>query len=205
MLQFVDTWTNNFAYVGHRATGSRAGSFLLVPPGRSDHPSDGTVVIRSRTAVATIVGRWAVNGPDDLPAVKALQDGLTLSPTTDRASRGLPEPDLGVAEDIAFFEQLRVWLQAFPPAPRDMDYQARFEPLGLFERANWLPTPDGDFGPLLRMYEPRRVHLRREIRTSANHTTPVNRRSDHRAGAVLAPPDPFPRAAPTGFEPVSLP
>ena len=32
VLQFVDAWTNNFAYVGHRATGTRAGSFLLAPP-----------------------------------------------------------------------------------------------------------------------------------------------------------------------------
>jgi hypothetical protein len=30
VLQFVDAWTNNFAYVGHRATGTEAGSFLLV-------------------------------------------------------------------------------------------------------------------------------------------------------------------------------
>ena len=33
VLQFVDAWTNNFAYVGRRATGTAAGSFLLVPPG----------------------------------------------------------------------------------------------------------------------------------------------------------------------------
>ena len=31
VLQFVDAWTNNFAYVGRRATGTAAGSFLLVP------------------------------------------------------------------------------------------------------------------------------------------------------------------------------
>ena len=32
VLQFVDAWTNNFAYVGRRATGTAAGAFLLVPP-----------------------------------------------------------------------------------------------------------------------------------------------------------------------------
>jgi hypothetical protein len=32
VLQFVDAWTNNFAYVGRRATGTAAGSFLLTPP-----------------------------------------------------------------------------------------------------------------------------------------------------------------------------
>ena len=29
VLQFVDAWTNNFAYVGHRATGTGEASFLL--------------------------------------------------------------------------------------------------------------------------------------------------------------------------------
>ena len=33
VMQFVDAWTNNFAYVGRRATGTAAGRFLLTPPG----------------------------------------------------------------------------------------------------------------------------------------------------------------------------
>ena len=56
-LQFVDVWTNNFAYVGHRATGTGAGSFLLVAPGwTADPPTEETTVIRLPTAVASIVG-----------------------------------------------------------------------------------------------------------------------------------------------------
>ena len=45
VLQFVDAWTNNFAYVGRRATGTAAGSFLLVPPGWKSDPPDGASVI----------------------------------------------------------------------------------------------------------------------------------------------------------------
>ena len=30
VLQFVDAWTSNFAYVGRRATGTEVGTFLLV-------------------------------------------------------------------------------------------------------------------------------------------------------------------------------
>ena len=99
-------------------------------------------MIRFPTAVATIVGRWAVNGEADLPAVRALQSALTLSPATDHPGRGLPEPDASVPEDISFFEQLRVWMRAFPPAPRDLDYQARFEPLGLFRQDSPYADPD---------------------------------------------------------------
>ena len=142
VLQFVDAWTNNFAYVGHRATGTGAGSFLLAPLGSDGVAADGIPVIRFPTAVASIVGRWAVNGTADLPAVAALQRALTLSPATDRPGHGLPEPDPSVPADISFFEQLRVWMQAFPPAQRDLGYQARFEPLGLLRRDSPYADPD---------------------------------------------------------------
>jgi len=129
VLQFVDTWTNNFAYVGRRATGTAAASFLLVAPGwDATEPGDATV-IRCPTTVASIVGRWAVEGEDDLPAVRALQQGLTLTPSGE--GRGIPEIDPDVPEDLAFFERLRVWSQAFPPAARDLDYQRQFEALGV--------------------------------------------------------------------------
>ena len=49
VLQFVDAWTNNFAYVGHRATGTKSGDFLLVPPTWTGTPADQTTVIRFPT------------------------------------------------------------------------------------------------------------------------------------------------------------
>ena len=73
VLQFVDAWTNNFAYVGRRATGTAARSFLLVGPEWDDEQPDDTTLIRFPTAVASIVGRWAVDGEADLPAVRELQ------------------------------------------------------------------------------------------------------------------------------------
>ena len=74
VLQFVDASTNNFAYVGHRATATDAGDFLLVPPGWSGDTPAGVTVIHFPTTVASIVGRWACAGEPDLPAVHALQD-----------------------------------------------------------------------------------------------------------------------------------
>ncbi|MGO9821064.1 MAG: DUF1254 domain-containing protein [Solirubrobacteraceae bacterium] len=140
VMQFVDAWTNNFAYVGHRATGTEAGSFLLVAPDWDGAAPPGASVIRFPTSVATIVGRWAVDGQSDLPAVRALQQQLKLTPTA--AGSGLPEPDSEVADGLLFFEQLRVWMQAFVPAPRDRDYQARFEPLGLFATESPFTQPN---------------------------------------------------------------
>ncbi len=133
VLQFVDAWTNNFAYVGRRATGTAAGSFLLVPPGWKPDTPSGARVIEFPTNVGTIVGRWACDGPADLDAVRALQGKLALEPQgSPAAAEGTPAP-AAVPEELAFFEQLRTWMQAFPPSGQDRDYQQRFAPLGLLD------------------------------------------------------------------------
>jgi hypothetical protein len=134
VMQFVDAWTNNFAYVGRRATGTAAGSFLIVPPDWADPLPDGTRAIRSPTDVAIIVGRWAVNGEHDLAAVRELQSALRLDPLEPGAAcAGLPEPDPRVPEELRFYEQLRVWSQAFPPAPAEREHGERFAPLGILD------------------------------------------------------------------------
>jgi Protein of unknown function (DUF1254) len=139
VLQFVDVWTENFAYVGRRATGTAAGSFLLVPPGWQGDPPSGARVIEFLTAVGTIVGRWACDGPADLAAVQALQRGLSLEPYgTPAAPAGIPAP-AAVPAELAFFEQLRTWMQAFPPSAADRGYRQRFAPLGLLDAASPYP------------------------------------------------------------------
>ena len=132
VLQFVDAWTNNFAYVGHRATGTAAGDFLLVPPGwTGDDPSDATV-IHVPTLVASMVGRWACAGEDDLPVVHALQDATLLEPVATSAEpAGIPQPNADVPDDLVFWEKLRLWSQAFPPPARDQPLQERLAELGV--------------------------------------------------------------------------
>jgi hypothetical protein len=137
VLQFVDAWTNNFAYVGRRATGTQTGEFLLVPPEWRGETPAGAAVIEFPTTVGSIVGRWACDGPSDLRAVRALQSALTLEPYAATAAppRGIPEP-AAVPEELAFFEQLRTWMRAFPPSGPDQAYQQRFAPLGLLDPAS---------------------------------------------------------------------
>ncbi len=133
VLQFVDAWTNNFAYVGRRTTGTAAGSFLLTPPRWQGPDPDGVPVIECPTRLATIVGRWACDGPADLAAVRALQRGLILEPFDAHGpAAGLPAP-AAVPDELAFFEQLRTWMRAFPPSDQDQAYQQRFAPLGLLD------------------------------------------------------------------------
>lgn len=145
VLQFIDAWTNNFAYVGKRATGTAAGQYLLTPPGWSGDVPAGVTRISVPTRIATIVGRWACDGVADLPRVHNLQSQLTLTPfdPSAPAAAGVPAVDPGVPEELAFWEKLRVWMAAFPAAARDLPLQQAFEPLGLLQAGD-SPYRDAD-------------------------------------------------------------
>jgi hypothetical protein len=91
-------------------------------------------VIEFPAVVGSIVGRWACRGPDDLPAVRALQEELTLRPHgAEAAPRGIPAPAPEVPDGLDFYERMRCWARAFPPSDADLAYQRRFAPLGLLE------------------------------------------------------------------------
>ncbi|MEU0132535.1 DUF1254 domain-containing protein [Streptomyces sp. NPDC006296] len=146
VLQFVDAWSNVFAYLGPRATGTAEGDWLVVPPGWAGTVPDGlSGVIDAPTSVVSVLGRLACDGPQDLPRVRALQQELTLTHLGDRAHRtGLPATDSGVPGELRFFEELRVWMADFPPSAPDRAYQDRFQPLGLLEEGI---SPYGSAGP----------------------------------------------------------
>src|SRR3712207_8267648 len=68
------------------------------------------------------------------PYTTLFRSRLTLTPlgTVQAAPRGVPEP-ADVPADLAFFEQMRTWMRAFPPSDADRAYQQRFAPLGLLD------------------------------------------------------------------------
>jgi hypothetical protein len=148
VLQCVDAWTNNFAYIGRRATGTAAGSFTFVPPGFDGEVADGSTVIAAPTSIAVIVGRLQVDGAEDLPAVHALQDQFTVTPTSDRTD-GIPQPAEGVADDLLWWERLRVALLAFPPPAGDAPFVAMLEQFGLLNTASPFVDPDPKLAEVL--------------------------------------------------------
>lgn len=148
VLQFVDPWSNNFAYVGRRATGTTASDWLLVPAGWSgDAPARATVIELPNT-VAAIVGRVQVDGENDLPAVHALQDQFTLTGGGQEGD-GIPTGDARVAGDLDFWERLRVYMQAFPPPAEDDEFVHLAERAGLLDETSPFVDPDRELAAAL--------------------------------------------------------
>jgi hypothetical protein len=138
VLQFVDAWTNNFAYVGRRATGTKEGYYLIASHDYSGPVPDGMQVIHAPTGLFVIVGRVAVNGEADLPAAHALQDQFTITAlsvyqggTAPADVPGVPKVDSRVSDDLKWWEKFRVALAAFPPPPGDAPFVAICEKFGL--------------------------------------------------------------------------
>jgi hypothetical protein len=73
--------SDNFAYVGMRTTGTKAGNYAIVGPlWKGELPAGVQKLTPSRTPSAFILARTLLRGPDDLPAVRALMAQYKLTP-----------------------------------------------------------------------------------------------------------------------------
>lgn len=145
VLQFIDAWTNNFAYVGRRSTGTGEGRFLLAPKDYEGPVPAGVQLIEAPSRVFLIGGRVQVDGVADLPAVHALQDRFrvtALDGTSPSAGDGVPAVAPGVGDDLLWWEKLRVALAAFPPPAADAAFISQAEQLGLSASTSPYVTPD---------------------------------------------------------------
>ncbi len=80
VMPFMDAWTNVFAYVGKRSTGTGPGHYLVAGPGWQGTVPDGIEMIRSPTNMTWLIGRIQANGKSDFPNVHRLQDQITVTP-----------------------------------------------------------------------------------------------------------------------------
>ena len=142
-LQFIDMYTFNFAYVGSRATGNDAGSFLLVGPRwKGTTPKGIKAVIRSETDFALVIYRTQLFNPADIDNVKKIQAGYKVEALS--GFLGQPAPPAVPAVDfikpltpeqqrtsVAFFNILNFVLQFCPTDPSEEALRARFATIGI--------------------------------------------------------------------------
>ena len=96
-LQFIDMYTFNFAYVGSRATGNGAGSFLLAGPTGTATSGDRKAGDPVRDRFAFVLFRTQLFNPADIDNVKKVQAGYkvqTLSSFSASRRRRLRPPSI---------------------------------------------------------------------------------------------------------------
>ena len=80
-VQFTDpSKSANFAYVGKRTTGTKAGDYVFSAPGWKGTVPNGMTQISSPTDSALVIGRVLVESDSDLPVAYALAKQIQLAP-----------------------------------------------------------------------------------------------------------------------------
>ncbi len=135
LTPMLDAWTNVFASIGSRTTGTKAGSYVIAGPDWTGDVPEGMTLYRSPTAMAWMIGRIYAAGPDDFEGAYAYQDGMSLRTLTDYQNGVVPpapsQPKPSF-EDIKkklkdmdaqlFFEKLEALMTDNPPAKEDAPF-----------------------------------------------------------------------------------
>jgi hypothetical protein len=129
VIQLLDAYSNTFAYVGRRTTGTKPGSYAIVPPGYKGSLPAGVKRIQSPTNLVWLLGRTLVQDQADMPAVAELMAGYKLTgleawaagqPQNPLVLGGFPTvaPPV-IPKGAAFFTQVNEILKSDPPPKRD--------------------------------------------------------------------------------------
>jgi hypothetical protein len=145
VIQFLDAYSNTFAYVGRRTTGTKPGSYAIVPPGYGGSLPPGVKRIQSPTNLVWVLGRTLVQDQADMQAVADLMSRyrITALDAWTAGQRANPlvlgsfpaTPPVVIPVGSAFFSRLEEILKSDPPPKRDACAVRAFAP-GLSARAS---------------------------------------------------------------------
>ena len=139
-VQLVDGNTYNYGYIGSRATGFDAGSYLVVGPGwKGETPAGIKKVFQSTTPFALSIFRTQLFNAADMPNVQKVQAGYNGQPLS--AFLKQPAPPAAPAIDFVpastagikanFFEYLGAALQFVPETSDDKAIRAKLATIGI--------------------------------------------------------------------------
>jgi hypothetical protein len=170
LLPMLDMWTDVFASPGWRTTGTRAGTFLVTPPGWRPDLRDGfidefklpkdTQRIEAPTPYAWLIGRTKTDGPADYDAVHKIQDGykVTLLSEFGKAPKTVefkndpsvdmktpPKAQVDMMPAAQYFAYAAELLKLHPPHGTDQPILARMKKIGIeagksFDISNLAPV-----------------------------------------------------------------
>ena len=130
-----DMWSNVFASIGKRTTGTAAAHFLIAGPGwKGTPPDDVTETYRSPTRFVWVNGQMQADGPQECAGVTALQTQYRLTPLSAWGSDWSPPAEVPVPSGLdttpplervqkldagTFFGRVARLMKDNPPAPAD--------------------------------------------------------------------------------------
>jgi hypothetical protein len=139
-VQLVDGNAYNYGYIGSRATGSDAGSYLVVGPDwKGQTPAGIKKVFQSTTPFGLTIFRTQLFNPDDMPNVVKVQAGYKVQPLS--AFLNQPAPPAAPKVDFVpattagikdnFFTYLDAALEFVPVTPENKEIRARLASVGV--------------------------------------------------------------------------
>jgi hypothetical protein len=140
-IQLIDWYTHNYAYIGTRLHGDKAGKYLLAGPGWEGRRPEGiSEVISSETDLVFVVIRTQLLGSDDLERVEEIQGGYEAEPLSSYLGEpappqptpiDFPEWVEGNQYSAAALEYLDFALDQVEPHPGEAELMARFARVGI--------------------------------------------------------------------------
>jgi hypothetical protein len=136
----ADAHTYNYGYMGSRATGGKAGKYMVAGPDWNGEKPDGIdKVFRSLTPFSLAAFRTQLFDPADMPNVEKIQAGYKAKPLS--AFLGQPAPAAAPTIDFLpataagikenFWNYLNAALELIPVAEEDRDIRARPAGIGI--------------------------------------------------------------------------
>jgi hypothetical protein len=139
-VQLIDGNAYNYGYIGSRATGIEAGSYLVVGPGwKGDTPPGIRKVFQSTTPFALTIFRTQLFDAGDMPNVEKVQAGYKAEPLSAFLKQAAPPAALAIdflpattaGIKANFYEYLGAALQYVPETPEDKAIRARLATIGI--------------------------------------------------------------------------
>lgn len=154
LVPSLDMWTDTFASLGSRTTGTKAGHFAYVPPGWRGLLPSGVTRIEVPTSMIWLMGRIQTNGPSDYANVHKLQDGLKLTPLASWGKKHYTPPAVSPVDarvdsktpplvqvskltGVQLFGRLAELMKKYPPHGNDYPMLFRMKAIGLEPGKSW--------------------------------------------------------------------
>jgi len=165
LMPMMDAWTDVFASLGSRTTGTAPGHFGIVGPRSKGELPTSVERIESPTNLVWIIGRTQTDGVADYANVHLIQDGYRLTPLSQwgkpiASPKSMYDPTVNIdtppVEQVAqmdsatFFETFAACLDNNPPHLNDWPILARMRQMGIVPGQGFkFASLDDDLAPAL--------------------------------------------------------